>query len=272
MHIVVLMENTPGMPGCAYEHGLSFYAETAHHKILLDTGASDGFIRNAELLGIDLAHVDTVILSHGHYDHCGGVMAFAKIDPEARIYIRDCAGGEFFHVGEDGIRYIGIDKEILSLPQVIAVERRMQLDDEIGIFTNITGRRCYSTSNDALKIRLGDRYKPDPFRHEMCTVLHDGGKNYLFSGCAHSGILNILDSYRDLYGGFPDVVLTGFHFMKKSEYTDAEKRNILTVAKELSGMPTVFYSGHCTGETAFAMMKEIMGEQLHELHSGMTVL
>ena len=148
----------------------------------------------------------------------------------------------------------------------------MQLDDEIGIFTNITGRRCYSTSNDALKIRLGDRYKPDPFRHEMCTVLHDGGKNYLFSGCAHSGILNILDSYRDLYGGFPDVVLTGFHFMKKSEYTDAEKRNILTVAKELSGMPTVFYSGHCTGETAFAMMKEIMGEQLHELHSGMTVL
>ena len=66
MHIVVLMENTPGMPGCAYEHGLSFYAETAHHKILLDTGASDGFIRNAELLGIDIAQVDTVILSqHG---------------------------------------------------------------------------------------------------------------------------------------------------------------------------------------------------------------
>lgn len=272
MHIITLMENTPGMPGCAYEHGLSFYAETAHHKILLDTGASDGFIRNAEILGVDLSQVDTVILSHGHYDHCGGVMALSKIAPDARIYLRDCAGGEFFHVGEDGIRYIGIDRDILDLPGLITVSRSTAPDDEIDIFTNITGRRCYSTSNDALKIRLGDRYKPDPFRHEMCTVLHDGGKNYLFSGCAHSGILNILDSYRDLYGGCPDVVLTGFHFMKKTEHTEAEKQNILQVAKELSGMPAVFYSGHCTGEEAFALMKEVMGEQLRELHSGMTVL
>ena len=272
MHIVTLMENTPGIPGCAYEHGLSFYAETAHHRILLDTGASDAFLRNAELLGIDLAQVDTVILSHGHYDHCGGVMEFAKRNPRARICIRDCAGGDFFHVGEDGIRYIGIDKEILSLRQLMTVGRSTQLDEEIGIFTNITGRRCYSPSNDALKIRLGDRYRPDPFRHEMCTVLRDGGKNYLFSGCAHNGILNILDTYRDLYGDWPDVVLTGFHFKKNGEYTDAEKSNILTVAKELSGIPALFYSGHCTGEAAFAMMKEIMGEQLQALHSGMTVL
>ena len=272
MHIVTLMENTPGAPGCAFEHGLSFYAETAHHKILLDTGASDGFMKNAELLGIDLSQVDTVILSHGHYDHCGGVMAFVKANPQARIYLREGAGGDFYHVAEDGIRYIGIDRAIPDLPQLSWITQSLTLDDEIDIFTNITGRRCYSSSNDALRIRLGDRYKADPFRHEMCTVLHDGGKNYLFSGCAHNGILNILDSYRDLYGGCPDVVLTGFHFMKKTEYTDAEKRNIETVARELAGMPTVFYSGHCTGEAAFAMMKEIMGGQLHELHSGMAVL
>ena len=271
MHIVTLMENTAGAPGCSFEHGLSFYAETAHHKILLDTGASDGFIRNAELLGVDLAQVDTVILSHGHYDHCGGVMAFARIDPEARIYLRDDAGADFYNVS-DGIRYIGIDKDILSLPQLVPVSRNLAIDEEIDIFTNITGRRCYSASNDALRIRLGDRYKPDPFRHEMCTVLHDGGKNYLFSGCAHNGILNILDSYHGLFGGWPDVVLTGFHFMKKTEHTDAEKRNILEVARELSAMPTVFYSGHCTGEAAFAMMKEIMGDQLHALHSGLTVM
>ena len=82
MHIVTLMENTPGMPGCAYEHGLSFYAETAHHKILLDTGASDAFMKNAELLGIDLSQVDTVILSHGHYDHSGGIIPFTRLNPD----------------------------------------------------------------------------------------------------------------------------------------------------------------------------------------------
>ena len=78
MKIVNLIENTEGCSGCASEHGLSFYIETVKHKLLVDTGATDTFIRNAEILGVDLAAVDTVILSHGHYDHGGGLPAFVK--------------------------------------------------------------------------------------------------------------------------------------------------------------------------------------------------
>ena len=80
------MEDTDGGNGCVYEHGLSFYIETKKHKLLLDTGASDATLKNAEKLGIDLTQVDTVILSHGHYDHSGGIMAFAKLNPTAKIY------------------------------------------------------------------------------------------------------------------------------------------------------------------------------------------
>ena len=80
MKIVNLIENTEGCSGCASEHGLSFYIETVKHKLLVDTGATDTFIRNAEILGVDLAAVDTVILSHGHYDHGGGLPAFVKIE------------------------------------------------------------------------------------------------------------------------------------------------------------------------------------------------
>ena len=271
MHIITLMENTDGGAGCAFEHGLSFYVETPRHHILLDTGGSDRFLGNAEILGVDLKTVDTVILSHGHWDHTGGVLPFVRINPEAKIYIRDCADGDFYHVDKDDIHYIGIDKAIMDLPQLVPVKKRMALDEEIDLFTNITGRRCYSSGNNVLKMRLGDRFLPDPFHHEMCTVIHDDGKNYLFSGCAHNGILNILDRYHCLYGGWPDVVLTGFHFMKKTEYTEEEKQNILTVAEALSRLPVLFYSGHCTGEAAFAMMKEIMGDKLIQLHSGMTV-
>ncbi len=271
MHIVTLMENTDGGLGCAFEHGLSFYVETPRHKLLLDTGASDRFIANAEKLSIDLTAVDTVILSHGHYDHTGGVMPFASVNPRAKIYLRDCADGDYFNVGENDIRYIGIDKKIMELEQLVPVKRGMAIDEEIDLFTDITGRRCYSASNNVLKVRYGDRYKPDLFHHEMCTVIHADGKNYLFSGCAHNGVLNILDRYHCLYGGWPDVVLTGFHFMKSGDYTEAERQNIRAVAEELSSLPTLFYSGHCTGEAAFAMMKEMMGDKLIKLHSGMTV-
>ena len=73
MKIINLIENTPGIPNCGYEHGLSFYIETKNHRLLVDSGATDLFLWNAKTLGIDLTKVDTMILSHGHYDHGGGI-------------------------------------------------------------------------------------------------------------------------------------------------------------------------------------------------------
>ena len=102
MRIVNLIENTEGQPGCRCEHGLSFYIETERHKVLMDTGASDGFLANADLLGIDLGGVDAVILSHGHYDHGGGIPAFAKKYPGTRIYMQQSAGGSFYHLKPEG--------------------------------------------------------------------------------------------------------------------------------------------------------------------------
>ena len=72
MKIVTLMEDTCGHSECCFEHGLSVYIETKNHKILMDTGATNAFIHNAAKLCVDLERVDTVILSHGHYDHDGG--------------------------------------------------------------------------------------------------------------------------------------------------------------------------------------------------------
>ena len=91
MRIINLIENTEGSMGCAYAHGLSFYVETKKHKLLMDLGPSEETLKNAEKLGIDLTQVDTVILSHGHYDHSGGIMAFTKINPDAVIYMQESA-------------------------------------------------------------------------------------------------------------------------------------------------------------------------------------
>ena len=88
MKIINLMEDTKGIEGCKFEHGLSFYIETKQHKLLLDTGATDAFLENAKYMGIDLTQVDTVILSHGHYDHSGGILPFSQINAKADIYMQ----------------------------------------------------------------------------------------------------------------------------------------------------------------------------------------
>lgn len=264
MKIITLVEDTPGGNGCEFEHGLSLYVETHKHKLVVDTGATDMFIRNADRLGVDLKQVDTLILSHGHYDHAGGIIPFVKINSEAKIYMRKTAVDDYYH----GERYIGIDKKIKELKQVVYTDNYLKLDEELQLFSDITGRRLWSEGNLSLTKRLDNQMVSDSFDHEQCLVISGKDKKILISGCAHNGILNILDKYRELFNSLPDIVITGFHLNKKTAYTNEEIADIKKIATELKKPDIVFYSGHCTGKTSFDIMKGIMGNSLCEIHSG----
>ena len=92
MRILVLMEDScSAVPGVTPEHGLSIYMETEKHRLLMDTGASPLTWENAAHLGVDLSSVDTVIISHGHYDHAGGLLSFSRENPGAQIYMQKSA-------------------------------------------------------------------------------------------------------------------------------------------------------------------------------------
>ena len=93
------------------------------------------------------------------------------------------------------------------------------------------------------------------------VIKYEQNKYILISGCAHNGILNILDSFREIYGTDPSIVVSGFH-MIQPEYTEDDLQEIRETAVELSKMDAVFYSGHCTGEIPYRLLKEIMGEKL----------
>lgn len=268
MKIINLVEDTQGSGAAEYEHGLSFYIETPKHRLLSDTGATDMFIRNAELLGIRLDTVDTVILSHGHYDHSGGIMPFSAINPSAAIYMRSNADGDYYH----DERYIGIDQRIAALPQVILTEDFLRIDEELSLFSGISGTRLRPRGNQLLSEITDGKRIPDRFTHEQCLVISAEGKNILVSGCAHNGILNVLDRYREVYGGEPDEVISGFHMMKKTEHTGEEIAEIEETARELLKTKARYHSGHCTGQPAFEVMKKIMGEQLCVIHSGDRVI
>lgn len=266
MKAIVLMEDTCGNPQCAYEHGLSIYIETEKHKALLDTGASAKTWDNAWELGIPLSEVDTVILSHGHYDHAGGILDFYKINDKAAVYMQRTALLEYYH----GDRYIGIDKEIGMLPNVMLLDGDLEIDRELSVFAGIRGRKYWPQSNVGLSLRRDGLYIQDEFIHEQCMVVQ-GEKNLLLSGCAHNGILNILDRYREIYGRNPDVVLSGFHMMKRTDYTVQEKEVICRTAEVLAEEDILFYTGHCTGQEAVNLMKPIMKDKLVQIHCGMEI-
>ncbi len=269
MKIICLMENTPANTAMLSEHGFSLFVETKKHRILIDAGQSPAFAENARTLGVDLSSVDMAFLSHGHYDHSGGLMAFAEINSAAPIYMQSNAGGEYYHRNDTLEKYIGIDKEILSLPQVRLVDGNVRMDDEIRVFSGVKGRRHFPSGNLELMEKVdSNTFIQDDFSHEQYVVIEETGRKVLISGCAHNGILNILDEFKRLYGCEPDMVISGFHLMKKTGYSDEDVENIKAIAGELKSMNTIFYTGHCTGVEPFDIMREIMGEKLHYVHSG----
>ncbi|MBP5461341.1 MAG: MBL fold metallo-hydrolase [Lachnospiraceae bacterium] len=272
MNIINLIENTEGRCGCVYAHGLSFYVETERHRLLLDLGPSEETLRNAKVLGIDLTAVDTVILSHGHYDHSGGIIPFSEVNDKAVIYMQASATDDYY--ADDGenapvrFRYIGIDKSIASLPQVRFLNGDTVIDDELELFVIRNRSHEFPSTNRNLLVRGEDCYRRDEFGHEHVLVVRQNGKSVLMSGCAHNGILSILDAYTDRYGSAPDLVVSGFHLMKKTEYSADEIAEIEAIAEALRTYPTKFYTCHCTGTVAFDVMKNIMGDQLAYVHSG----
>ena len=274
MRIVTLVENTcrSGL-GCA--HGLSIYAETAKHKILFDAGPDGALLlSNAEKLGVDLKAIDIAVLSHGHYDHAGGLRSFLETNSNAAVYIHKLAAKRGHYATEDvGWRKIGLDESIVSdfANRIILTEGCFKIDDELTLFSDIKTADFISGSNSSLFEEQGGTYVPDPFHHEQNLLISEGEKLHLLAGCAHRGIVNILRRAQEIGGKAPDSVFAGFHLTNPGLKMDLPEHFVRLVAGELKKYPSVFYTGHCTGANPYATLKDVLGEQANYLCGGLDV-
>jgi len=266
------MENTVGNEKCQAEHGLSVYVEMENNKYLIDTGASDLFLKNAKCLGVDISKIETVFLSHGHYDHAGGIMAFSKVNSHAQIIIQRKAFGDFWHKSTQVERYIGIDLAIKGLQGVKVIEEDYFYNENISVFTGDYRKKekllFWPKGNLVLKEKIENEFVQDDFSHEQYMVFEEKGKVVLISGCAHNGILNILELFKEKYKRKPDIIISGFHMRKKDGYTKEDIQIIEETANRLKETDILCYTGHCTGEEPFEIMKGIMGEKLQYIHCG----
>lgn len=269
MRIVTLMENTAVSDEYVCSHGLSLYIETRGHKILFDMGQDGGFLKNAQKLGVDIGSVDAAILSHGHYDHGGGISAFLEANTQAPIHIQKKALGEFYAHDPDGSnRYIGLSPEWKENPRVIAHTGDYKLDAGIQIFAGVTGRECYSPANDRLFASMNGHHIPDLFMHEQNLLLKEGSRIILIAGCAHNGMVNILKKAETFAPSGIDYAIGGMHLMKA--YSDSEKQKMFCtgMAKKLKEHSCQYYTCHCTGTESYEMLRREMGTQIHYLSAG----
>ncbi len=262
MRISVLAENTAFSDAFEKEHGLSLYIETesrtAGKKLLFDFGQTALFARNAKTLGIDLAGVDLAVLSHGHYDHGGGISVFLKENSHAPIYVSKHAFGAYYNATDN---YIGLDCGMQQDRMVLTGEKYELSENMVLFCCNEYERTEFVPACGLTKVADGVKM-PDDFSHEQYLLLEENGKKILISGCSHKGILNLCRWFE------PDICIGGFHFMKM-EPDKQGRKSLAEIAQKLLTYPTVFYTCHCTGEEQYRILKEQMGDRLRYLSAGM---
>ena len=252
-------DGTSGISCLSIEHGLSILLETERYRILLDTGASDVFIKNAEQLGVELSTIDYVFISHGHSDHAGGLRYFLEQNTKAKVIVSpDAMSGKFY--SKRGILHsITSEWPEIDDDRLILINQTCEIAEGLHVIAHIPETHPMPKGNQNLYVQdAHGEYIHDDFRHEL-ALYTDG---LLFTGCAHSGLENILAACP-----WPvHTVVGGFHLLDGQETDDEIKA--LAQRLKTNYPETQFYTSHCTGNNVYDVMKGVMGEQLQSFSCG----
>ena len=269
MKITALTENTTKIPGLATVHGLSVHIETPKHKMLFDLGPDETFSKNAEALGIDLAEVDIVVISHGHYDHCGALGEFLEINDKAKVYIRRQAFDPHFADTGSSRKFNGLDADLAGNERLVFTDERSRIDDELFVFSGVSDI-LETNSRRVLFKQAPEGYVQDDFDHEQSLIVTADNKTVLFSGCSHAGIDSIMSAACRYQPGI-EAVFGGFHMSNPDSGATEPEELMQGLAERLAAHEAVFHTCHCTGEKAYAFMLRTMGEKLKYFSAGTVV-
>ncbi|MBQ3330680.1 MAG: MBL fold metallo-hydrolase [Ruminococcus sp.] len=257
MKVSVLAENTSCSPSFGCEHGLSLHIEINGHRILFDMGQTTLFADHAEKLGVDLSRVDHAVLSHGHYDHGGGLRRFLQLNDHAPVYLSRFAFEP--HYNGEG-KYIGLDTDLMKSDRFVFIGEEYEITEGIALYSCNDRKKVQRIDCAGLSAERDGRRIPEDFRHEQYLLISENKKRILVSGCSHKGIVNIMNWFH------PDVLIGGFHLMKMPMGNP-----LADLARELDAFDTAYYTCHCTGAGQYAYMKPYM-KNLHYLSAGQTIV
>lgn len=266
--ITVLSENTSN---CSLkgEHGLSLHIDFNGTRILLDAGQSPLFYDNALELGISLEDIDCAILSHAHYDHANGFSKFFSVNSHAPLYARTGFNLSYYSYHSDGLKDISPSEELIENKTRIFEVRDNVFELPIKnayLIAHSTPDLIAIGSNNKLYKKVSDELQPDDFSHEQSLVLRTSKGLVIFNSCSHGGVCNIVNEVKGVMNEAVYAYIGGFHL---SKCTDEEVVKYARLIKPLGIRRIV--TGHCTGDRAFALLCDELGEAIEKMYPGMEI-
>lgn len=281
MEIVTLIENLVYKAGLKAEHGLSFLIKTENCKILFDVGQTGIVLENAKSMDENLRDVDFIILSHGHYDHTGGLEKVLEINKTAKIIMKKEALQQKYSNSNGNMRPIGFKlrykyKEYPN--EFLFLEKDYMLNENIKIITEIKGYTDFEKIGQNLFVKDHDDYVMDKFQDELFLTIENDEKLNIITGCSHNGIINILKSAIDKTKMKNiNLLLGGMHLsnIKINEKSICDKNNE-KMEKTIEELKKInidkIYTNHCTGIDGFMKLKNSIKNKVFYSYTGTKII
>ena len=257
--------------GLVEEHGLSLRIETGNRAILFDTGQGKALRPNAEQLGVDLKKINMLVLSHGHYDHTGGVAEVLRLATKADVYCHAGVVQPRYSIRDGKARAIHMPRKSMSAIDELSEERLHWIHEPVMI-SNTVGITGPVPRETNFEDRGGPFYldpegqRVDMIDDDMALWIRTGGGVVVCVGCCHAGLVNTLRYVTELTGkNAIRAVIGGFHLV------NADSRRLEETVRALRVIdPEMIVPCHCTGDEATGVLQRELGGRVHPGVAGMT--